>query len=734
MQAPVLTLTDIRKSFGGVRALDGVDLELHRGSITALLGENGAGKSTLVKILCGVHQPDSGAIHLGGTATRIPTPTAARNLGIGVVHQECLVFDHMTVAENLFVNAHPRRRGLVDWSLLHSRAQAALDELGADFEAQTPVAALSIAQKHVVQIARALVNDSRVLILDEPTASLSRRECAELFRIARKLRDAGCALLFITHRFEEIFELADRFAVFRDGASVGAGALAGTQRDELIRLMVGRPIEQLFPKQVVQPGEVLLRVEDLGRDGEFENISFSLRRGEILGIYGLVGAGRSELAQVLFGVQPAHHGRVSGSADIALVPEDRQSQGSILPFSVAANIALPNLTRLAPRGWLPARREHALAREWITALAIKTEGPAQPVQNLSGGNQQKVVLAKWLARKPAVLILDEPTKGIDVGAKAAVHAVTSEFASAGNGVILISSELPEITAMSDRVLVMRRGRLRGEFARTASDQRGAAARRQRRMNELANRAWSEVARRDFKLALLTLALFVAVVLVFPGFAAPRNLAGVLDDTAILIMLALGQMLVILVRGVDLSVAANLALCGMLAALFNRMFPAAGILPVLSITAVAGGLLGAFNGILVWKLRLPPIVVTLGTMSIYRGVIYLLSRGAWVNENEMSREFLAFPRAHFLGLYDARLAGVDMRSAVHRRAAASAGGAQPVRGGRQSRKPRRIRASTRGACSSWRTRYAARSRASRDTCGWRASRWRIRTSRWASNCR
>jgi rhamnose transport system ATP-binding protein len=460
-----LTLTDIRKSFGGVRALGGVSLELHRGSITALLGENGAGKSTLVKILSGVHPPDAGAITLDGQVTRIANPRAARDLGISVVHQECLVFEHLTVAENLFINAQPGRNGLVDWTAMRARAQAVLQDLDAGFGADTVVSSLGIAQKHVVQIARALVNDSRVLILDEPTASLSRRECAELFRIARKLRDAGCALLFISHRFDEIFELADRYAVFRDGASVGAGMLASMQRDELIRLMVGRPVEQLFPRQETQPGEVLLAVDNLGRAGEFEGISFQLRRGEILGIYGLVGAGRSELAQVLFGVQRAGTGTVSGTADIALVPEDRQGQGSILPFSIGANIALPNLAALAPRGWYTSRREVDLARQWIGALGIKAEGPAQAVQSLSGGNQQKVVLAKWLARKPAVLILDEPTKGIDVGAKAAVHAVTSEYACAGNGVILISSELPEILGMSDRVLVMRRGRLRGEFTR-----------------------------------------------------------------------------------------------------------------------------------------------------------------------------------------------------------------------------------------------------------------------------
>jgi rhamnose transport system ATP-binding protein len=465
VQAPLLRLTGLRKTFGGVRALAGVDLQLHRGSITALIGENGAGKSTLVKILTGVHQPDAGTMALDDAPIRISSPTMARELGIGVVHQECLVFDQLTVAENLFVNAHPARRGLIDWAELRVRAQTALKELGADFGPDSTVASLSIAQKHVVQIARALVDESRVLILDEPTASLSQRECAELFRIARKLRDAGRALLFITHKFDEIFELADRYAVFRDGASVGEGLLAATDRDTLIRQMVGRPLEQLFPKRQAHLGEELLRVENLGRERQFEAVSFSLRRGEILGIYGLVGSGRTELARVLFGADRADRGTVTGSTDIALVPEDRQSQGSILPFSIAANIALPNLGALAPRGWMRANREHELARHWIDALGIKAQGPAQPVQSLSGGNQQKVVIAKWLARKPAVLILDEPTKGIDVGAKAAVHAVTSEFAAAGNGVILISSELPEIIGMSDRVLVMRRGRLRGEFTR-----------------------------------------------------------------------------------------------------------------------------------------------------------------------------------------------------------------------------------------------------------------------------
>ncbi len=476
MSSPLLTLADIRKSFGGVRALDRVSLELPRGCITALIGENGAGKSTLVKILSGIHQPDGGEIRIDGAAVRIANPQAARKLGIGVVHQESQVFDNLSVAENLFVHSHPTRRGLVDWRALRARAAQILRELDAGFDADLPAGRLSIAQKHVVQIARALTHESRVLILDEPTASLSQRECAELFRIVRQLRDAGCALLFISHKFEEIDELADRYAVFRDGASVSAGTLAQTSRDELIRLMVGRPVEQLFPKLETTPGDELLRVENLSRAGEFADISFTLRRGEILGVYGLVGAGRTELAQTLFGLTRPDRGHIhlapaARLAGLALVPEDRQSQGAILDFSVAANMALPNLATLAPRGWCSRSRENELASRWIARLAIRAQSPEQVVRSLSGGNQQKVVIAKWLARSPGVLILDEPTKGIDVGAKAAVHAVTSEFAQAGGAVLMISSELPEILGMSDRVLVMRRGRLRGEFPRgVGSDQ------------------------------------------------------------------------------------------------------------------------------------------------------------------------------------------------------------------------------------------------------------------------
>jgi rhamnose transport system ATP-binding protein len=477
---PILTLAQVKKSFGGTHALRDANLALYPGQVTALIGENGAGKSTLVKILCGFHQPDGGEILLDGRPIRVSDAEHARRLGINVVHQECIVFDNLTVAENIFVSARPKQGRLVAWREMRQRAADILKQLDVSFAPDTPAGQLSVAQKHIVQIARALTSDARVLILDEPTAALSHREADDLFRIVRRLKESGCALLFITHKFEEIFSLADRYAVFRDGASVGAGMIADTDSEQLIRMMVGRSVEQLFPKLETTLGEEMLRVENLSRAREFEDVSFSVRRGETLGIYGLVGAGRTELAQCLFGLTAPDTGSIyvrgkpveignPGDAirhGLAYVPEDRQQQGAILPFSIAANVALTNLGTLAPNGLCSRERESQLANHWIDALSIKASSSQQNVGDLSGGNQQKVVLAKWLARAPQVLILDEPTKGIDVGAKASVHAVTSAFAQRGNAVVMISSELPEILGMSDRILVMRRGRVRALLERS----------------------------------------------------------------------------------------------------------------------------------------------------------------------------------------------------------------------------------------------------------------------------
>ena len=476
---PILSLQNISKSFGGTRALADGQLELHSGQVTALVGENGAGKSTLVKILTGIYQPDGGVIRLDGSPVRIQSPASAQQLGISVIHQESVVFDDVSVAENIFVTARPRRHGLIDWGEMRRRAASILAQLEASIDPATLMRDLSVAQKHLAQIARALSHDSRIVIMDEPTAALSHHEAEDLLRIVRRLREDGRAVLFISHKFEEIFAVADRYTVYRDGMTVGAGMISESSVDQLITLMVGRSVEQVFPPRAAQIGPEVLRLERLSRSAEFADVSLSVHQGEILGIYGLVGAGRSEVMQAVFGLTTPDAGRILldgnevriGATDeairfkIAYVPEDRQRQGAILPLTIQDNIALANLQSLSRYGFTSALRTRLTAQEWIKRLQIRTAGAAQTLEELSGGNQQKVVLAKWLQTAPKVLILDEPTKGIDVGSKAAVYEVMRELVQRGLAVILVSSELPEVLGMADRIAVMRRGRLRACFDR-----------------------------------------------------------------------------------------------------------------------------------------------------------------------------------------------------------------------------------------------------------------------------
>ena len=476
---PVLTLRNISKSFGGTRALTDAQLDLHCGQVTALIGENGAGKSTLVKILTGIYQPDSGVIQLDGSPVRINSPADAQKVGISVIHQESVVFDDVSVAENIFVTARPRRYGLIDWREMRRRAISILAQLEATIDPATLMRDLSVAEKRLVQIARTLSHDSRIVVMDEPTAALSHHEAEDLLRIVRRLREHGRAVLFISHKFEEIFAAADRYAVYRDGIPVGTGMIADSSVNQLITLMVGRSVEQVFPPRSAQIGSEVLRLKGLSRKAEFAGVSLTVRQGEILGIYGLVGAGRSEVMQTLFGLTAPDAGRVllDGSevriraADeairlrIAYVPEDRRRQGAILPLNIQDNIALANLQSLSRFGFTNALRERLTAQQWIERLQIRTLGPAQRLEELSGGNQQKVVLAKWLQTAPKILILDEPTKGIDVGSKAAVYKVMRELVQRGLAVILVSSELPEVLGMADRIAVMRRGRLRACFER-----------------------------------------------------------------------------------------------------------------------------------------------------------------------------------------------------------------------------------------------------------------------------
>jgi rhamnose transport system ATP-binding protein len=476
---PRAELIGISKRFAATQALDDVSLELLPGEVHALVGENGAGKSTLVKILAGVHQPDSGTIRLDGEPTQIHGPAHARSLGIAVVHQEPRLFPDLTVAENVFIGHAPSGRlGTIDWRATRRAAEALFRQLEVHFDVGAPVRGLSMADQQLIEIAKSLSVEARVLILDEPTASLSAHEVERLFTIVRRLRDRGVSVLFVSHRLDEVFELCDRATVFRDGRHVITTPTSELTTADLVRYMVGRTVS-LFPKVETPVGDVLLEVENLARAGVFCDIGFSVRAGEIVGFAGLVGAGRTEVARVLFGIDRRDSGviRLGGTpvdfaspsaamhAGIAYLPEDRHQEGLVLDFSIAQNVTLPILPRLFRRFLIDTATERRVADEYTEQFNVRMTGVDQLVGALSGGNQQKVVLAKWLASRPRVLILDEPTRGIDIGAKVEVHRIISELAASGLGIILISSDLPEVLAMSDRILVLHEGRITAEIPR-----------------------------------------------------------------------------------------------------------------------------------------------------------------------------------------------------------------------------------------------------------------------------
>jgi rhamnose transport system ATP-binding protein len=477
---PIIELNGVTKRFGVVQALAGVRLALYPGEVHALVGENGAGKSTLVRILAGVHPCDLGTIMLDGEAVVFRGPLDARQGGVAVIHQHPTLFPDLDVAENVFMGRQPRDRlGRVDWRRMYQDVEQLLADLAVWIDVRTPVHGLSVADQQLIEIAKALSLDARVLVMDEPTASLSAREVERLVTIIRRLQAQSVAILFVSHRLDEIFALSDRITILRDGAHVLTAPTSELTPEATIRHMVGRQLTALFPKEDAEIGETMLEVRGLTRAGFFHDISFHLRRGEILGLFGLVGAGRSEVAQAMFGVDRAEAGEMWLDGEpvaidspatalrlgIGYVPEDRHRQGLVLDFSIVANLTLPILRRLSRLGQIDRRRERALAGDYARRLQVKAPGLTALTSGLSGGNQQKVVLAKWLATDPRVLILDEPTRGIDVGTKAEVHRIISHLATQGMAILLISSELPEVLAMADRVLVMHEGRISGEFPR-----------------------------------------------------------------------------------------------------------------------------------------------------------------------------------------------------------------------------------------------------------------------------
>lgn len=482
--APVLQIKHVSKRFDTTQALDDVSLSLYPGEIHALLGENGAGKSTLIKIMTGIHPPDEGEMLLNDKPVTVRSSVEAQRNGIAAIYQEPMIFPDLSVAENIFIS-HGDRGFIVNWRSMQQEAQKILSKLDIRLDVGAPARGLTLAAQQAVEIAKAISLQVRVLIMDEPTASLSAHEVKQLFMLARTLRDQGVSILFISHRLDEVFELCDRVTVFRDGKHISTEPIANVTRDGLIRDMVGRKMEDFFAKTQVQRGDLLMSVRGLGKELAFHNVNFDIYKGEVLGFAGLVGARRTDVGLALFGVEPADEGEImfdskpvkikspehALATGIAYVTEDRRALGLTMPMSITSNITLPVLKRYLTRlGLIRTSAEQTTAEEFRKRFTIRTPSVLAQVAKLSGGNQQKVMLSKWLNTHPQLLILDEPTRGIDVGAKADVHHMVNELAAQGMAVILISSDMPEVLAMSDRILVMREGRQMGIFARAEATQ------------------------------------------------------------------------------------------------------------------------------------------------------------------------------------------------------------------------------------------------------------------------
>ncbi|WP_306462125.1 sugar ABC transporter ATP-binding protein [Jeotgalibacillus sp. S-D1] len=491
---PILKMEGISKTFSGTTVLKNVDIELYPGEVHALMGENGAGKSTLMKILSGIHLPDqeSGAITYKGERVMWKDPLIARKLGVGVIHQELNLSPNLSISENILMGTvFPRNKlGMVKWKQVHSRAQEVLTSMDSDLKAETLVSALSVAQQQIVEIARALSYKAEVLIMDEPTASLTDKEIDRLFTIINDLREQGVAIVYISHRMEEIFKVSDRYTVLRDGECIQSGPIMETNPDHLVSLMVGRDLKDLFQRGASQyvktdmPYKPVIEVKNLSDSTFVKNLSFSIYPGEIVGFAGLIGAGRTELVRSIFGVSEIQQGEVLIEGDkvsikspidaikngIALVPESRKEQGLFLDMSVKENILMADLQMFIKKGTINWRKLDREARDYIKNLNIRAASPDQAISGLSGGNQQKAVIARWLSTNPKVLLLDEPTRGVDIGAKTEIHKIISELADAGLAVLMISSELPEVLGVSDRIFVMHEGRITGELEKKEATQ------------------------------------------------------------------------------------------------------------------------------------------------------------------------------------------------------------------------------------------------------------------------
>ena len=660
---PVCALRGLGKSFGGVFACRSLTIEIFPGEILALIGENGAGKSTAMKCLNGLYRPNEGFVEIDGKQVEFASPRDSEAARIAMIPQELDLFPELSVAENLFVGLERPRAswGGFDWAAKNRRAKALLGQLGLKCDATAPVRSLSPAAAKLVQIARALNREPRIIIMDEPTAALTENEVERLFAVIRRLVASGTAVVYISHRLDELFRVANRIAVLRDGRLVRVDATRDFTTTSLVHAMVGRPLEQLFVRHPHAFGDPVLTVEGLSDGRKFANVSFSLRRGEILGFAGLIGAGRTEVALTLFGVSRATAGtvRIDGHPvaitsvreairhRIAYVPEERRSDGLILPFSIGWNMSLPSLSRFGRFGFVSRSREQSYAENMARRFDVRGAAPSAPVGRLSGGNQQKVLLAKMLGTEPEIILLDEPTRGVDIGAKSEIYALIDELAKAGKAVLLISSEMNELLSMCDRVLVLREGRLTGEFAAetlTAANI-GAAATGQLELLPRLERSmsadrfldttafgaattqtarvasWAGIAARPDAPALAFLIILLALnCAITPGFFTWSNLVGILDQVSYLSVVAVWTSFVILAAEIDISLGSLLGVCCFVYGGVSVL--SGGSLAPLGAALVTGALLGALNGILATVGRIPSIVATLGTQFLFRGALLI----------------------------------------------------------------------------------------------------------------